>query len=107
MGEVPEGFEAEWRLPRPAYHALKAILSPFEHMRYEKMRETYHPIGDDKVHICLDDVKGLGPFIEVEAQSPAQVLRWKNRLGITGDPIPSSYTRMITQGGYQPLAASP
>ncbi len=63
----------------------------------DKWREYYDYAG---ASICLDEVTGLGHFVEIEAkegrEDPEKLVREIARdLGIDGDPILSSYLEML------------
>ncbi len=84
--------EFEYALPEAVYRVLSAVLPTTT--SYEKMRATYAPLDDKGCVICLDDVRGKGLFVEIEAQSEEKVLQWKGRLGITSPAIRASYGQL-------------
>jgi len=65
----------------------------------EKTRDTYRMKG---TYIALDEVKGLGSFVEIEApaglgenEAIALINRVRGELGVEGEEIPLSYLEMI------------
>jgi adenylate cyclase class 2 len=67
----------------------------------EKVRE-YYSLGE--VSIALDDVAGLGTFIEIEyagggtaEEAEREICRIRGELGAEGDPILLSYLEMLLE----------
>jgi adenylate cyclase class 2 len=63
----------------------------------EKKRERYEWAG---VEISLDEVKGLGTFIEIEVKEPGdhpekRIEAIKKKLGVPGEHIPLSYLELL------------
>jgi adenylate cyclase class 2 len=65
----------------------------------EKTRETYRVEG---TIVALDEVKGLGSFVEIEAPSGlgeeeaiALISKVRRELEVTGEETPLSYLEMI------------
>jgi len=92
-GEVNNRWEHEQTIPEHVFTFLRGFYP--ETPTYTKTRETYAPIGDQSVTICLDIVDGLGEFVEIEAPTTQQVLLWKERLGIETDSISQSYVQLL------------
>ncbi|MFH1511179.1 MAG: AAA family ATPase [Candidatus Woesearchaeota archaeon] len=89
---VNERKEAELEIPKPIYHMLKTLL-PMSGS-YDKVRESYMPVGDASCTICLDYLPKKGSFVEIEAGTENQVLLWKNRLGIAGACVKQPYHKI-------------
>jgi len=58
--------------------------------------------------VCLDQVEGLGDFVEIELADPAavkeparHVARLAGEIGVTGEPILSSYLELLLSTGYE------
>lgn len=69
----------------------------------KKWREYYH-FRDATV--CLDEVEGLGDFVEIELNNPGDVERpaeyvvaLGKEIGVTGKPILSSYLELLLEKG--------
>ncbi len=62
--------------------------------RIRKKRET---IIRNKVKITIDDVIGLGKFIEIEANSVEKIMEIAKKLGINYAPV-KSYLTMLVKG---------
>jgi len=74
------------------YRILRA-LGFYEVARVEKQREVYERGG---VSIALDEVKGLGRFIEIEGGSEEAVLRVAEELGLRReDFVDATYLEMV------------
>lgn len=86
--------EIEFRLPIFLYSIMYAILP--KSLEYEKKRLTYKR---NKCSVCLDDVKGLGKFVEVEGKEQ-EIGAILQQLGIT-ETTKESYPQMIERLGYQ------
>jgi adenylate cyclase class 2 len=70
-----------------------------------KRREYYHVRG---ATVTLDSVEGLGDFIEIELESPAEVpashlLELAASLGVTGKPIQDSYLELLEKSRKKEL----
>ncbi len=94
---INERLELEMLLGRFTSKLLQTILP--ERVSYRKLREVY-PSPEDGCTICLDDVVGLGKFVEISAHTEELVEVWKKRLGINTDSINMSYADMARQGYY-------
>jgi len=77
----------------------------------EKKRERYERVG---IEISLDEVKGLGTYVEIELKIPQvdpeeAIAAMKKKLGIEGEHIPLSYLELLRlretsgQPGYPSL----
>lgn len=82
--------EIEFRLPMFIYSALYAILP--KSLEYEKKRLTYQK---NKCKVCLDDVKNLGKFVEIEGKEQ-EIGAILQQLGIT-ETTKESYPQMIAR----------
>ena len=94
LGRAKMRVEIEVRVedPEKVYRILKA-LGFREVARVEKQREVYEKEG---VSIALDEVKGLGSFIEIEGSSEEVVLRVAEELGLRReDFVNATYLEMV------------
>lgn len=92
----------EFIVPVDSGEALEEILGRLGFTRtavVEKTRETYRVEG---TFVALDEVKGLGPFVEIEAPSGlgeheaiALITRVRGILGLTGEETTLSYLEMV------------
>ncbi|MEK6864817.1 MAG: class IV adenylate cyclase [Nanoarchaeota archaeon] len=87
--------EIEFGIPLFLYSALYAIIP--NSLKYEKKRLTYQR---DKCKVCLDDVKKLGKFVEIEGQEE-EIKLIIEQLGIK-ETTKESYPQMIARLGHQP-----
>jgi len=65
-------------------------LEPFAVVR--KVRASYR-LGECMVE--LDELEGIGKFVEIEGPSEAAVFELGEKLGLTGEPIQQSYLAMV------------
>lgn len=84
--------EYEFNIPKLIYDILNSIL-PIK-AKYNKIRETYIP--KKGISICLDNVIGLGYFVEIEASNEQEVLFWKDKLGIRSKLIKEPYFKLVS-----------
>jgi adenylate cyclase class 2 len=96
----------------PGRDAFVRVSKLFENLGFRnvasvrKLRTVYRIVDSGRtIEIALDDVDGLGPFAEIEAQAEAQidlpaaqaaVLAYAEKLGLT-EVEPRSYLRMVLE----------
>lgn len=91
--------------------ALRSILQHLgfsESLSLSKLREEYS-LDREGVKVCIDHVKGLGYYLEVEARSEnpeeaeRRIRRVLSTLGLEGRPlITTSYAELLRAGGRKP-----
>ncbi len=89
---INKRLELERAIPDTLYDSLLKMMPKSD--SYHKHREVYRPKYDGGCEICLDKIKGLGDFVEIEASSENQITLWKERLGIASDNITKPYYKI-------------
>ena len=85
--------EYNFSIPKAVSKSLQMVLPAA--ISYNKRRENYKPLGDNKCTISLDYLPQLGEFVEIEAGTENQVSLWERRLGLAQNLIQESYPGMI------------
>ncbi len=93
---IKQREEIEIAVADPA--AARAFLEALDFaamLTVEKSREIFHL---DSCDVCLDNVSGLGTFVEIEGPSTAAVDAVVSKLGLDNQPhCPHSYAAMLAE----------
>lgn len=75
--------------------ALLAVLGFRKGLSFEKRRDKW-TLGDCEV--CIDLMPRLGNFLEIEGPSESAVLQWRDKLGLSDEPlVREGYAAMLAK----------
>ncbi len=94
------------RMDKHCFNAIAGILDRLGFKRVAVVRKRREMYRLDDYIICLDDVEGLGSFIEIEYSGEASVeeavsklMGMADMLGVEGKPIVKSYLELLLEKG--------
>lgn len=104
-GDIKSRLEITVGLRGDPDSALRLLESlGFERVATVSKVRRFYVVPGTKVVVCLDDVEGLGSFVEIEAQgSPEEVSgeveAVARKLGLRGPPLSKTYLELLLEGG--------